>query len=546
MANLDWGAAVDSQEQALTSQTPGTGSQSLNWAEEVEKSDLSQEINRITLDKTTVPSKSPSAPAQSGPAHTPTTPPRPGPTQTSQAPPRPVQGTGAMAAAPSQAQDGAGASGDDEEKGTTKEEASLLRKLVHSKLVSSKADLEVLQKDPNSPLYSVKSFEALNLKKELLDGIYSMGYNTPSKIQETALPVLLADPPVNMIAQSQSGTGKTAAFVLTMLSRVDTNLHYPQCLCIAPTYELALQIGKNVEEMGKFMTDLKIEYAIRGEKLSRGTKLYGHLIIGTPGTVCDWALKFRFFDLKKIKVFVLDEADVMIATQGHQDQSIRIQRGLGKDCQMLLFSATYEDEVMRFAQAVIPNNPIVIRLRREEQSLDNIKQYYIECSDQEGKFQALSNIYGSISIGQSMIFCATRKTAAWLAEKMTKEGHAVGLLSGELSIEQRAAIINRFKEAKEKVLITTNVTARGIDVEQVTVVVNFDLPLTPPPENKPDFETYLHRIGRTGRFGKKGLAINMVDGQRTFQTMKAIERYFGREIKKLDADDIEEVEKIGS
>ncbi|XP_052717097.1 ATP-dependent RNA helicase DDX19A-like isoform X1 [Crassostrea angulata] len=530
MADLDWGAAVDTQEQTLTSQTTGTGEQSINWAEEVEKSNLTEEINRIAIDKNRSPSKSPSAPSQNAP------------TQTSHPPAH--QGAGAMAAAPPPAQVGAGASGDEDENAATKEDSALLRKLIHSKLVSTKADLEVLQKDPNSPLYSVKSFEALNLKKELLDGIYSMGYNTPSKIQETALPVLLADPPVNMIAQSQSGTGKTAAFVLTMLSRVDTNQPYPQCLCIAPTYELALQIGKNVEDMGKFMKDLQIIYAVRGERLDRGTKLNGHLIIGTPGTVCDWALKLRFFDLKKINVFVLDEADVMIATQGHQDQSIRIQRGLRKDCQMLLFSATYEEEVMRFAQAVIPNNPIVIRLRREEQSLDNIKQYFIECADAEGKFQALSNIYGSISIGQSMIFCATRRTAAWLAEKMTKEGHAVGLLSGDLSIEQRAAIINRFKDAKEKVLITTNVTARGIDVEQVTVVVNFDLPLTQ--DHKPDFETYLHRIGRTGRFGKKGLAINMVDSRQSFATLKAIEKYFGRKVEKLDAEDMEEVEKIGS
>ncbi|XP_056007729.1 ATP-dependent RNA helicase DDX19A-like isoform X2 [Ostrea edulis] len=509
MADLDWGAEVESQEKSLT-----------------------REIDRISIGKNTSPSKPSNAPAQSGP------------TQTSQPLPRPLNGAGAMAAGSSPNQDGAGASGDNEEKGTSKEDASLLQKLINSKLLSTKANLEILQKDPNSPLYSVKSFEALNLKKELLEGIYKIGYNTPSKIQETALPVLLADPPANMIAQSQSGTGKTAAFVLTMLSRVDTRLHYPQCLCIAPTYELALQIGQNVEDMGKCMTDLKIIYAVRGEKLDRGTKLDGHLIIGTPGTVCDWALKLRFFDLKKINVFVLDEADVMIATQGHQDQSIRIQRGLRRDCQMLLFSATYEDDVMKFAQAVIPNSPIVIRLRREEQSLDNIKQYYIECADQEGKFQALSNIYGSISIGQSMIFCATRRTAAWLAEKMTKEGHAVGLLSGELSIEQRAAIINRFKDAKEKVLITTNVTARGIDVEQVTVVVNFDLPLTQ--DFRPDFETYLHRIGRTGRFGKKGLAINMVDGRQSFSTLKQIEKYFGRKVEKLDVEDMEEVEKIGS
>ncbi|KAH9504391.1 ATP-dependent RNA helicase ddx19a [Bulinus truncatus] len=425
-----------------------------------------------------------------------------------------------------------------------KVEMKLKKKLLHSKLVQSRADIEVLRKDPTSPLYSVKSFEALHLKPELLKGVYQMGFNAPSKIQETALPTLLAEPPTNMIAQSQSGTGKTAAFVLTMLSRVDISKDYPQCLCLAPTYELALQIGDVTKEMSKHMTGLQIVYAVRGERVMRGEKLKCHILIGTPGTTLDWAMKFRVFDLNKIKVFVLDEADVMISLQGHQDQSYRLQKGLSPNCQMLLFSATYDESVMSFAEKIIPNDPVIIKLRREEESLDNIKQYYIECNSQEEKFEALSNIYGAISIGQSMIFCATRKTANTLAERMTKDGHAVGLLSGELPIEMRADIIRRFRDGKEKVLITTNVSARGIDVEQVTVVVNFDLPLTQ--DYKPDCETYLHRIGRTGRFGKSGIAINFVDGHRSMNTMRFIEKHFGRTISKLDAGDLDAIEKISS
>ncbi|XP_052759690.1 ATP-dependent RNA helicase DDX19A-like [Mya arenaria] len=435
--------------------------------------------------------------------------------------------------------------GEEEEHAVTKEDESLLHKLLHSKLVSTKADLEVLQKDPNSPLYSVKSFEALHLKPELMKGVYEMGFNAPSKIQETALPVLLADPPTNMIAQSQSGTGKTAAFVLTMLSRVDPNLQHTQCLCLAPTYELALQIGGVTEKMAKNMVNVKIGYAVKGERIARGQRSLDHILIGTPGTVSDWCLKYKSVDPKKLTVFVLDEADVMIATQGHQDQSIRIQRQLSKTCQMLLFSATYEDDVMKFAQAVIPNNPVVIKLRRDEESLNNIRQFYVQCRDQEEKFQALGNIYGAISIGQSMIFCATRRTAHWLSEKMTKDGHAVALLSGDLDIAQRAAIINRFRDGKEKVLITTNVSARGIDVEMVTVVVNFDMPVLQETKQA-DCETYLHRIGRTGRFGKAGIAINMIDSNKSLQVMKAIERHFNRTIELLDTDDIEAVERIST
>uniref|UniRef100_A0A7N6FK59 RNA helicase n=1 Tax=Anabas testudineus TaxID=64144 RepID=A0A7N6FK59_ANATE len=411
----------------------------------------------------------------------------------------------------------------------TKDKAaqSLLNKLIRNNLVNTTNQVEVLQKDPNSPLYSVKSFEELRLKPQLLQGVYAMGFNRPSKIQETALPMMLAEPPQNLIAQSQSGTGKTAAFVLAMLSHVDPNNKYPQCLCVSPTYELALQTGKVIEQMGKYYPEVKLVYAIRGNKLQRGMKLQEHIVIGTPGTMLDWCSKFKFIDPKKIKVFVLDEADVMIATQGHQDQSIRIQRMLPKSCQMLLFSATFEESVWNFAQRIVPD-PNIIKLKREEETLDTIKQYYVLCNCKEEKFQALCNIYGAITIAQAMIFCHTRKTAG----------------CGEMQVEQRAAVIERFRDGKEKVLVTTNVCARGIDVEQVSVVINFDLPVDK--DGNPDNETYLHRIGRTGRFGKRGLAINMVDSKMSMNILHRIQEHFNKKIEKLDTDDLDEIEKIAS
>ncbi|MGH0168525.1 UNVERIFIED_CONTAM: hypothetical protein FKN15_067844 [Acipenser sinensis] len=200
---------------------------------------------------------------------------------------------------------------DDEDK-EDKAAQSLLNKLIRSNLVNTTNQVEVLQRDPNSPLYSVKSFEELRLKPQLLQGVYAMGFNRPSKIQENALPMMLAEPPQNLIAQSQSGTGKTAAFVLAMLSHVDPARKYPQT-------------GKVIEQMGKSYTEVKLAYAVRGNKLERGMKIQEQIVIGTPGTVLDWCAKLKFIDAKKIKVFVLDEADVMIATQGHQDQSIRVQ-----------------------------------------------------------------------------------------------------------------------------------------------------------------------------------------------------------------------------
>uniref|UniRef100_A0A2K6UFE0 RNA helicase n=1 Tax=Saimiri boliviensis boliviensis TaxID=39432 RepID=A0A2K6UFE0_SAIBB len=400
----------------------------------------------------------------------------------------------------------------DEEEKEDRAAQSLLNKLIRSNLVDNTNQVEVLQRDPNSPLYSVKSFEELRL-------------------------------PQNLIAQSQSGTGKTAAFVLAMLSRVEPADRYPQCLCLSPTYELALQTGNVIEQMGKFYPELKLAYAVRGNKLERGQKISEQIVIGTPGTVLDWCSKLKFIDPKKIKVFVLDEADVMIATQGHQDQSIRIQRMLPRNCQMLLFSATFEDSVWKFAQKVVPD-PNVIKLKREEETLDTIKQYYVLCSSRDEKFQALCNLYGAITIAQAMIFCHTRKTASWLAAELSKEGHQVALLSGEMMVEQRAAVIERFREGKEKVLVTTNVCARGIDVEQVSVVINFDIPVDK--DGNPDNETYLHRIGRTGRFGKRGLAVNMVDSKHSMNILNRIQEHFNKKIERLDTDDLDEIEKIAN
>ncbi|XP_037942665.1 DEAD-box helicase Dbp80-like [Teleopsis dalmanni] len=422
-------------------------------------------------------------------------------------------------------------------------ETSLLLKIIRKGLVHTNLDLEIQRKDPTSPLYSVKSFEALHLKPELLKGIYAMGFNTPSKIQETALPTLLADPPQNMIAQSQSGTGKTAAFVLAMLSRVNTKLNFPQVLCLSPTYELAIQTGEVAARMAQFCPDIKMKFAVRGEEVAPNTKLSEHIIIGTPGKILDWGLKYRVIDLKKISVFVLDEADVMIATQGHHDQCIRIHKQLTSKCQMLFFSATYDKEVMDFAQHIV-NNPIIIRLLREQESLNNIKQYYVKCRTEEEKYNAIQNIYGGITIGQAIIFCHTRKTAGWLASKMSNDGHSVAVLSGDLTVEQRLAVLDRFRAGLEKVLITTNVLSRGIDVEQVTIVVNFDLPMDS--KGNADCETYLHRIGRTGRFGKSGIAINLIENEKAMAVCDTIKHHFKKNIQLLDAENSDEIEKIGS
>ena len=369
-----------------------------------------------------------------------------------------------------------------------------------------------------------------------------MGFNRPSKIQETALPLLLADPPQNLIAQSQSGTGKTAAFVLAMISRVDESQAYPQAIVLAPTLELAGQIGDVCKKMLQNTPNIQVTFATRGQQVPRNAE--EQVIIGTPGTMLDW-LKRKAFDPKKIKVFVLDEADVMISQQGHQAQSMRVQKMLCRETQMMLFSATYDQPVMAFAKQIILD-PVTITLKRQEESLDNIKQWFIEVGNEEEKFEALSTIYGMVSIGQAMVFCRTRESATWLAGKMSQEGHATAVLTGDLETHQRLAVLQRFRDkGRERLLITTNVCARGIDIEQVSLVVNYDIPYDVV-NRRPDVDTYLHRIGRTGRFGKTGNAINFVDGRRSFENLMAIQRHFGRKIDRLDLSNAEQVAGLDS
>lgn len=334
--------------------------------------------------------------------------------------------------------------------------------------------------------------------------------------------------------------------MLASLFRVDPNINEPQVLILSPTFELALQTAEVTRAMAKHLPNITIRNAVRGEVIPKGTKLTDHIIIGTPGKVLDWGLKYRFFNTKMIKVFVLDEADVMIDAQGLRAQSINVKKTLNeRQCQMMFFSATYNDEVMEFARKIVPDPVVILKLRLAEQSLDNINQYYIEVGSEREKYDALTNIFGTISMGQAFIFVETKASAKELVNKLRRDSHLVGLISGDLSVEERNEALKRFRNGLERVIVATNVMARGIDVDAVTLVINYDLPVNMD-TRAVDYETYLHRIGRTGRFGKEGLAINFVDGQRARDMVKDLEAHFGKPIVKLDATDVDEIEKIAN
>ncbi|KAI0822529.1 DEAD-domain-containing protein [Trametes gibbosa] len=410
------------------------------------------------------------------------------------------------------------------------------------------------QADPNSPLFSAKTFEELGLHQDLLKGIYDMGFSKPSKIQERALPLLLSNPPQNMIGQSQSGTGKTAAFVLTMLSRIDFSVNKPQArwggaLCLAPSRELARQIMSVVVAMGKF-TAVQTEYAIKDNLPKGASKVTAHVIVGTPGTMTD-LIRRKVIDVSEVKVFVLDEADNMLDKDGLGEQTLRVKNMLPKShpVQIILFSATFPDHVRTFASKFAPNAN-KIELKRNELSVDNIRQFYMDCRNEEHKYEVLVSLYSLLTIGQSIIFCQHRHTADRISQRMTAEGHKVASLHGAKDASERDAIIDNFREGKEKVLITTNVIARGIDILQVNMVVNYDLPLMNERDRhankedaQPDIETYIHRIGRTGRFGRKGISINFVHDKATWQQMEQIEKITGKQIVRIETNDFDAMEE---
>lgn len=427
---------------------------------------------------------------------------------------------------------------------TKDEQAAEKKEKVDSNLIKSEYEVKVnladLQADPNSPLYSVKSFEELGLAPELLKGLYAMKFQKPSKIQEVALPLLLHNPPKNMIAQSQSGTGKTAAFSLTMLTRVDPTLgDVTQAICLAPSRELARQTLEVIQEMGKF-TKITSQLIVP-DSFAKNQAIKANVVVGTPGTVLD-LMRRKLIQLSQVKIFVLDEADNMLDKQGLGDQCIRVKKFLPKTAQLVLFSATFDESVREYAKKVVPNAN-TLELQRNEVNVGAIKQLYMDCNDENHKYEVLCELYGLLTIGSSIIFVSTKKTANVLYAKLKQEGHQVSILHGDLQSQERDRLIDDFREGRSKVLITTNVLARGIDIPTVSMVVNYDLPTLQ--NGQADPSTYIHRIGRTGRFGRKGVAISFVHDKKSYTILSSIQKYFGDiEMTRVPTDDWDEVEKI--
>jgi ATP-dependent RNA helicase len=369
----------------------------------------------------------------------------------------------------------------------------------------------------------ISSFDEMGLKESLLRGIYAYGFVKPSAIQQRAIKPIVQGRDV--IAQSQSGTGKTAVFSVGILQTIDTRSSEVQALALSPTRELAEQTARVISSLGDFMnarTLTCIGGKSLGDDVKKITKGQGvHVVSGTPGRVLDM-LKRHHLSAKGIKMMVIDEADEML-NKGFKEQLYDIYRYLPPETQVVLISATLPQEVLDMTLHFM-NDPIRVLVKRDELSLDGIRQFYINVEKEEWKFDTLCDLYDSLTIAQAVIFVNTRKKVDWLSAKLREANFTLSAMHGEMPQKEREEVMEQFRSGGSRVLLATDVWGRGIDVQQVSLVINYDLPISK--------ELYIHRIGRSGRFGRKGVAINLLT-ENDEGTLRAIERHYSTTIEEM-------------
>merc|ERR1711934_762057 len=368
------------------------------------------------------------------------------------------------------------------------------------------------------------TFDDMDLKEDLLRGIYAYGFEKPSTIQQRGIVPIVKG--FDTIAQAQSGTGKTATFTIGVLQRVDLNVKQCQALILAPTRELANQSHKVVCSIGDYL-NVVCHACIGGTKVADDIDMLRrgvHIVVGTPGRVHDM-IERRALDVRSVKIFVLDEADEMLS-RGFTDQIYDVFRKLPENVRVGLFSATMPEEVLEMTGKFM-NEPMRILVKRDELTLEGIKQFYVAVEREEWKLDTLCALYETLTITQAVIFCNTRRKVDWLTDNMTQKDFTVSAMHGDMDQKERDIIMREFRSESSRVLITTDLLARGIDVQQVSLVINYDLPTQP--------ENYLHRIGRGGRFGRKGVAINFVTRDDE-QMLQNIQRFYNTVIEQLPSN----------
>ncbi|KAK2964222.1 putative Eukaryotic initiation factor 4A [Blattamonas nauphoetae] len=369
----------------------------------------------------------------------------------------------------------------------------------------------------------VATFDAMNLKEPLLHGIYSYGFEKPSVIQQKGIiPIVKGR---DLVAQAQSGTGKTATFAISSLQMVDPTKNFTQVLILSPTRELAMQSHNVITQIGMYIEGLNIIRLVGGDNVGDAIRRLEshtpHIVVGTPGRI-NHMLESEHLDISHLRLFILDEADEMLSL-GFQDAVLEVNRRLSRNCQTVLVSATMPNEILEITDRLL-KNPVRILVPRDELTLDGLRQFYVIVDKEEHKFDTLVDLYEAISVSQCVIFCNFKRKVDFLAQSLEDKQFSVSTIHGSMSQDERNQIMKDFREGNTRVLITTDLLARGIDVQQVSLVLNYDLPQ--------DKENYIHRIGRSARFGRKGIAINFVTQEDASQ-LKEIQEFYHTQIDEM-------------
>jgi translation initiation factor 4A len=372
----------------------------------------------------------------------------------------------------------------------------------------------------------IDTWDDLEIPSELLRGIYAYGFEKPSEIQKKSIAPILAGRDV--IAQAQSGMGKTGAFSIGTLGRIDVSKPKVQAILMAPTHELVKQTNSVIKALGGMLPGLRVKTLIGGTSIQEDSDEIRdscpHVIVGCAGRIYDM-FRRRYLSGRDIRIMVLDEADEMLS-QGFQQKIHQIFQFMPQDLQVVLFSATLPPEILEITKEFM-RNPVRITMEAEKLNLECITQYYIALRHDGDKYDTLKDLFSVISVNQTIIYCNSIHRVTDLYKAMTDEGFSVCYIHSSMDKVERDKAFQSFRTGGFRVLISSDITARGIDVQQVSTVINFDITRCP--------HKYLHRIGRSGRWGRKGMAINFVTRQDT-ETMRRIERHYGIEIKELPAN----------
>ena len=371
----------------------------------------------------------------------------------------------------------------------------------------------------------VNSWDEYDMDPLVLRGIYSFGYEKPSPIQRKAILPMIDGR--DMIAQAQSGTGKTGTFSIGTLNLVDPTQALTQAIILSPTRELTKQSANVVSSIGTFVDGLRVQILVGGtstfDDMQKLKEQPPHVVVGCPGRTYDM-IKRGHLRTDNVKLMVLDEADEMLS-HGFKDQMYQMFQQLNSTCQIALFSATMPPDIESLSQKFM-RDPVKILVKSEMLTLEGIQQHYIALDNDGLKFDTLKDLYNSLSVSQCIIYCNSTKRVEDLYEAMIQDDFSVSRIHSGMTREERDAAYEDFKSGRNRVLISSNVTARGIDVQQVSVVINFDVPKC--------VHTYLHRIGRSGRWGRKGTGINFVT-KFDIKYLKQIEEHYSTQITELPA-----------